>query len=319
MDSKSEYIDVHTMLLDDWLNLIFNPPANKVFISGEFPTDEHRDEYLETISNRDESEIYRLLYRFLIKTGSFRLDDIRLAGLVFIHKNFPEQNELALQNQYYKRLILYKSGKSDIPPWEGLTWVLDLLPHFPKEAINAVSAYILAHAQVLPDVRYRGLYDAIEVIRAKFIGLPGTRGESINFLKNLSSRDFEHLVERLYVAMGYETVLTPKSKDGGRDIIAQRQKPAQNERLLIECKKYEHNVGIQIARALLGVVASEKVTKGVIVTTSDFTRDVRRFASENFHLELISGDELVGLMNEHLGAKWLLHIDRLIIQSQSGR
>ncbi len=307
------------MLLDDWLNLIFNPPAGKVFISGEFPTDRHRDEYLETISNRNESEIYLLLYRFLIKTGSFTIDELRLEALIFNQQNFPEENELALQNQYYKRLILYKSGKSDIPPWEGLTWVLDLLPHFPGEAINAVSAYILAHAQVLPDARYRGLYDAIEVIRAKFIGLPGTRGESINLLKNLSSRDFEHLVERLYVAMGYETVLTPKSKDGGRDIIAQRQKPAQHERLLVECKKYEHNIGIQIARALLGVVTLEKVTKGVIVTTSDFTRDVRKFASENFNLELINGDELVGLMNEYLGAEWVLHIDRLIIQSQSGR
>jgi len=261
MGERPEFIDARQMSLEEWLYLLFNPPNGADFIDYEFPTDEHRQEYLSSIDQRSEEDVYRLLCRFLIPSGTLGIDELRLAGLEAAQKDAPEIYERMIRSQYHWRLVLYSAGHSQIPPWEGITWVLDLLPHFPRQALEGLKAYILAHAQELPDGRYRGLHDAAVVIRAKFIGMPGTQSETIQYLLDLHPRDFECLTERLYHYMDYETRLTAARKDGGRDIIASRQTPGKLEHLRIECKRYTGPVGVEIVRSLLGVISDKKSTK----------------------------------------------------------
>lgn len=311
-----ETIQTQQLSLEEWLKLVFNPPDGKRLINVRFPTDRHRQEYLATIDQRSEEEVYKLLERFLIPTGTLESDQLNLEILISDETASREMFKRKLKNRYYQRLVLYASEESQIPPWEGITWILDLLPHFPKRALEGLYAYILAHAQILSDNRYTGLYDAATIIRAKFIGMPGTTGEKIQNLLDLSPRDFEHLVERLYHYMSYETQLTPARKDGGRDIIASKNAPGTLDHLRIECKRYNGPVGVGIVRSLLGVVSDEKVNKGVLVATSRFTQPAQKFAKHNPRLELISGDQLVILMNEHLGPSWPIHIERYVSDSQ---
>jgi restriction system protein len=84
--------------------------------------------------------------------------------------------------------------------------VLDLLPHWPKDALEALDAYFLAHAQMLPDGRLQGMSDAMAILRAWYIGSPGTHLERIEAVKELSPRDFEYLVYSLYNRLGYARV-----------------------------------------------------------------------------------------------------------------
>ena len=117
--------------------------------------------------------------------------------------------------------------------------------------------------------------------------------------------------------MGYETRLTPPCKDGGRDIIATKRKPGRLEHARIECKFYnEEAVGLGVVQRLLGVVSGEKVNKGVVVTTSRFSKTAVKYVEQNPRLELINGDLLILLMNEHLGPQWPLHIERLVSASE---
>lgn len=67
---------------------------------------------------------------------------------------------------------------------------------------------------------------------------------------------------------------------------------------------------------LLGVVSDEKVNKGVVVTTSRFTKGAKNFADKNPRIELIDGNQLVLLMNEYLGGTWPSQIDRLVAESE---
>lgn len=317
--SDIKFVDVSQMPLEEWLQLVWDEPPDKHFTNVAFPTDSHRQEYIETISKRSDEEVSRLLYHFLIRTGSMGLyDKIHYESLMPIKESDPELYEWMMSKQYYRRLLLNSVGLDKIPPWEGITWILDLLPHHPKIAIEGIHAYALAHNQVLPDWRWHGLYDAIAVIRAKFIGTPDTNSEAIQILLNLSSRDFEHLIGLLYRYMEYETELTSPQKDGGRDIIAKRLTTGKTEYLLIECKRYGGSVGVKIVRALLGVVSDEKVNKGVLVTTSRFTKEAQKFAKRNSRLELIDGNQLILLMNEYLGSKWSLYIERLIDINRQG-
>jgi len=316
MSSASKTIEVKELSLDEWLSLIFNPAPDIPVPDHEFPTNKHRDEYIATIHQRTDEDIRRLLLRFLIPSGTLGIDKLRLEWLLLDKRNAPERYAKMMAMQFYRRLVTFASGNSKIPPWEGITWVIDLLPHFPKQALEGLSAYILAHIPVLPDGRLNSLHDAEEIIRARYIGTASSQAEKLQFLTSISPRQFEHIIERLYSAMGYNTQLTPPQKDGGRDVIARKEGIGTLEHLLVECKQYSGPVDVKIVRALLGVVADERVNKGVLVTTSRFTKAGTEFAKRNPRLELIAGESLIPLLNEHLGARWTTQLERIIAESQ---
>jgi len=92
---------------------------------------------------------------------------------------------------------------------------------------------------------------------------------------------FEELVAELLRAQGFEPTLTPRTRDGGRDILAARSDALGSLLYLVECKRYgpKNKVGVEVVRAIHGVTNSERATKGVIVTTSFFTKNAIDFAT----------------------------------------
>jgi restriction system protein len=228
-------IDGRDLSLEDWLESISHPPPQSWVLDYAFPTEEHKGEYLATIAQRSEREVKALLRKFLFPSCSFGLDRICFDALQSEMRSGRKAEELT---EFQQRLLSWGFGARGVFPWEGITWVLDLCPWRPKEALAALSAYLLAHIQFLPDGRIDGLSDALEIIRARYIGNPETNREKVCLLLDLPPRQFECLVERTYKALGYRTRLTPPQKDGGRDILAEHSKPSRREELRIECKRY---------------------------------------------------------------------------------
>jgi len=110
-----------------------------------------------------------------------------------------------------------------------------------------------------------------------------------DFLYSISPRKFEELVCELFRDMGYDVILTPKSRDGGVDIRAIHKSSIGTLLYLVECKHYhvDHPVGVDIVRALYGVVSQEKASHGIIATTSHFTKGAKEFAnSAQYQLSL---------------------------------
>jgi restriction system protein len=272
---------------------------------------------LAEVHQWDEQKVRAMLRRLLLHSCSLGCDQYHLEFLAkgFISKEGP-------YSEYSRRVITYfvdvVTHKEDVRclPWEGITWILDLLPDSPHQALGTLRSYMYAHAQVLPDGRYSALSHAAALIRARYIGLPENADDRLILILERHPRDLEVLVAQLYLRMGYEITLTPEIKDGGRDVLATRETPGLREHLRIECKRSLKNVAVRTARELLGVVADEKVTKGIIITTSDFTRDAKAFAAKNPRLELIDGRRFIVLLNEHLGYNWVAHLDRLCTPSQ---
>jgi restriction system protein len=304
--------DGSTLTLEQWLRLIASATGDDLVADYHFPTDVLKEEYIKGIHARTDMEVIDLIRRFLIPSGYLGADKIHLARLSkAVSSGVPVG-----RFEWERRAVgwMQAQGKAP-PPWEGITWIIDLLPHWPGEALKALDAYFLAHAQLLPDGRFSGLADAAELIRSKFIGVPGSTEGRLRILKELTPRGLECIVERLYHKLGYTTILTRTSKDGGRDVIAKRTERTRAEELKIQVKRYESNVGVSALRELLGVVSAEKSNKGVLVTTSDFSRPAKAFAEANPRIELINGVELVLLLNEHDGS-WVGHLDRLIMESE---
>jgi restriction system protein len=194
----------------------------------------------------------------------------------------------------------------DEPAWEGLTWVLELLDESPRMAIDVLNAYIWAHLQPLDrPYWYERIYDAIALIRAKYIGTAQPR----DVFLNLGGRKFERLTHSLFHAMGHEVEPTSKSYDGGVDLRAHQKRDGQCYTSLIQCKCVTKNVGVKDIRELHGTLENEKVSKGILVTASKFTPKAREWASKNPRLELINFETLNQLLNEHLGPLWVQRID----------
>jgi HJR/Mrr/RecB family endonuclease len=102
-------------------------------------------------------------------------------------------------------------------------------------------------------------------------------------IHSLEAYQFENLVETLLKKQGYDTILTPRSKDGGKDILAQFKTPdGFNCLCLVECKKYspDRPVGVQWIRALYGIVEQQNANLGMLVTPSRFTKGVYDFQNE---------------------------------------
>jgi len=111
----------------------------------------------------------------------------------------------------------------------------------------------------------------------------------------LNPRQFEELVAGIWQKFGYEVELTARTRDQGRDVIAIRRTEA-SLRFLIECKRYspENKVGIGIVRSLYGVVRDENATKGILATTSTFTRDAKQFIDR--HIWELEGSDFESII-----------------------
>lgn len=98
-------------------------------------------------------------------------------------------------------------------------------------------------------------------------------------VQSMSPREFELFVGDLFQRMGYSVKVTQSTRDGGCDIIATKAEPIPFT-LIVECKhwKESHKVDVSVVRSVYGVQSAEHVNKSVIVTTSKFTKDARRFA-----------------------------------------
>jgi restriction endonuclease len=98
----------------------------------------------------------------------------------------------------------------------------------------------------------------------------------------LSPRQFEEVLADLWRGLGWHTILTPPSGDGGFDIRAVRNEAGISICYLLEAKRYspDQPVGVEVVRHLFGVVERERASHGIVVTTSRFTHGARVIARE---------------------------------------
>jgi restriction system protein len=85
-------------------------------------------------------------------------------------------------------------------------------------------------------------------------------------------RKWEEIIAATYKRQGFEVTLTPRSNDGGRDIIA-TSKALGSIRFFDQVKRYSrgHVVTAEEVRAMVGVLSHyPNVSKGIVTTTSAF-------------------------------------------------
>jgi restriction system protein len=309
-----KFIDGNKLTLEKYLQVLTTKLSVILAPNNHFPTDEMLNEFLLTIKQRSDIEIKEILRAFFIKNCTFNIDLIYKDTYKNIdwaqEQKLEEHYKKFTETQYFKRLMAHQKETDTV--WEGITWILDLLPHFPNEALRGLHAYFLANCQFVPDSYYNAFGDWTSIIRAKYIDVEIPQ----EIFLNLQPKEFEYIVAELYEEMGYETKLTNSSYDGGIDVIAEKKKTGKKEKLLIQCKRYRNKIGVDEARKLLGVISDKKATKGTLVTCSNFTREAKKFSDANPRIELINMKELTQLLNLHLSPLWTVKTDRYIMNQK---
>lgn len=122
-------------------------------------------------------------------------------------------------------------------------------------------------------------------------------------IRDLTPRQFEEFVAETLNQLGFkDIILTPRSHDGGKDVIASHEINGIPLSFYFECKKYSEGNKIQLEtlRALLGTMAHDarNVNKGVLVTTSTFTKGSREFILSEARLDGKDYDGILGWIDE---------------------
>jgi restriction endonuclease Mrr len=104
-------------------------------------------------------------------------------------------------------------------------------------------------------------------------------------MHNMQPWEFEMLVGQLFESKGYHVTLTPKTRDGGKDLIVAENSVAGSFLYYVECKRNAPHrcVSVNVIRELHGTVISEKATAGIVVTSSYFSDPAREFTKTICH------------------------------------
>jgi restriction system protein len=135
-------------------------------------------------------------------------------------------------------------------------------------------------------------------------------------LMELSPGEFEGLITNLFTKMGLETRLTQASRDGGVDCVAWDMRPIVGGKVIVQAKRYKNTVGVSAVRDLYGTVLNEGAAKGILVTTSGYGKSAFDFI-EHKPLELVSGSNLLYLLEEHTGVKARIEVPQDWVDPQT--
>jgi restriction system protein len=180
----------------------------------------------------------------------------------------------------------------------------------PVLCLRKLNAIVSPHPYDLEPVRPVVAFD---LSKYKFV-------EEMDVVAGLDSRpdllalkpvEFEHLIRRLFEAIGMKAWVTQASRDDGVDAVATNEDPVVGGLCVIQAKRYSNIVGLEAVHALAGVMADKAVTKGILVTTSWFGKASHDFAARTGRMELITGRELKSLLLENLGLDALIGLPKL--------
>lgn len=98
-------------------------------------------------------------------------------------------------------------------------------------------------------------------------------GWNKTILSSIEWKRFEVVCKEFFRMIGFDHRETNIGADGGVDIRI-------------------YKVGVKLVRELFGIMAAEKVEKGMIITSGEFTNDAKEFA-EDKKISLISGNNFL--------------------------
>lgn len=122
---------------------------------------------------------------------------------------------------------------------------------------------------------------------------------------------FEQVVGSVFGDLGYASVVTAYSGDGGIDVVLSKPDGSQ---IGVQVKRYKNAINVEQIRSLTGALVLGGYTKGIFVTTSSFQRGAEPTAEisaiRGYPIELIDGPRFYDALKLAQIESYGRHVDR---------
>ena len=116
-------------------------------------------------------------------------------------------------------------------------------------------------------------------------------------LDSMSPAQFQHLTRELLFRRGFEIESTQLTRDGGVDAYAyfSEESIGKKYKIVVQAKRYSlpKSVGVAAVRDLLGAIQLQSADRGILVTTSCFTKGAQNSAFTAGNIKLIDRLKLI--------------------------
>ena len=123
---------------------------------------------------------------------------------------------------------------------------------------------------------------------------------SLERIRTLGWQQFETLAGQYFREQGYRVAEKGgNGPDGGVDLLLHRGE----ERIVVQCKHWKaFSVGLTEVKELFATVRDQHATGGILLTTSQFSKEAKAFASRHAELQLVNGNDLSKMLGAELPA-----------------
>lgn len=147
---------------------------------------------------------------------------------------------------------------------------------FAEQVLGSRSPTISISGLIVPEKKVsEGIL--LKSYSALWLEVAARLGSDWSIATQFNASQWEEIVAGAFEKDGYQVILTPRSGDYGRDIIATKD-GVGSIRILGSVKAYKPGnlVTHEAVRSLMGVIgADQKASKGILTTTSDFAPTVK--------------------------------------------
>ena len=114
------------------------------------------------------------------------------------------------------------------------------------------------------------------------------------YWKSLSGIEFESEMGKLFSLMGYNVELTPKTSDGGVDILLRK-----NGRLtIVQCKAQNKRIPIGVARELSASISDFHANEAIIACFEGVTKPVAEYIKDK-RITVMKLDDIIKLQRQY--------------------
>lgn len=125
----------------------------------------------------------------------------------------------------------------------------------------------------------------------RLIQIKKLKRSGINKIDQMDGFLFEEYLSLLFKEHGYKTKRTKNTGDFGADLIISKN----NEKIVVQAKRYNNNVGIKAIQEVIGSVKYYNADRAMVITNSYFTKPAIKLAETN-NVELVNRDKLINML-----------------------
>jgi len=117
--------------------------------------------------------------------------------------------------------------------------------------------------------------EIVQIVRSYVSRLIALIAKSSEVLTEIEWRDIERVVAEVFSGLGFDAILTPSSKDGGKDVILECTERGTKRSYIVEIKHWRsgQRVGEGKIREFLQVITREKRDGGLFLSTYGFVEN----------------------------------------------